>query len=233
MAYFKSFKTDLIYAYLNFDYNRIEDWDETFETKEGKVIKPTKSIIDIFEELFNLYMYDFHYHNEYDYDEYWTLEVRIYTKENRINFQSECKYQNEDDVRYDIDLTSSDEMSRTGDKRTLPKSLLDKIEKVFNSEVEEEDERVEFDFGGSYNEIDIVDHIEVDGQLYNVRKQPWSDLLDDIMTELIDRWWSDGPGVDGTIKFTRNDSIEIDVIFKSEDWESSPMNINVTPDNVK
>lgn len=233
MAYFKSFKTDLIYTYLNFDYNRIEDWDETFETKEGKVIKPTKSIIDIFEELFNLYMDDFHSHNEYDYDEYWTLEVRIYTKENRINFQSECKYQNEDDVRYDIDLTSSDEMSRTGDKRTLPQSLLDKIDKVFHTEVDEEDENVELNFVANYDELYINDEIYVDGKSYYARKEPWVNLVNDIMRSLVDRWWMDGPGVDGTIKFTRNDSIEIDVIFKSEDWESSLMNINVTPDNLK
>jgi len=232
LAYFRGLGFNRYNTYINYDYDYVNEWERYFEDNRGNQYSLPKSLEEIFFELINYKMKDFHKSNEYDFDEYWTLIVNVYPNENRINFQSECKFQTKEDYTYDIDLTSSNEMSRTGDKKTLSQSLLDQIEKVFNSEVDEEDERVEFDFQGSYDEIYIVDHIEVDGQLYNVRKEPWSNLLDGIMRELIDRWWADGPGISGKIEFIRNNSIKIECTFKSEDYDYTDMNINVTPENI-
>jgi hypothetical protein len=230
LAYFRGMGVDNINAYINFMYNTIEDWDETFEDNKGNVIKPPNSIIGIIDDLIDYKMRDFHTYNEYDYDEYWTLIVNIYPKENRINFQSECRFQDEQEYQYDIDLTSSEEMSRTGDKRTLPQKTLDEINKTFQSEVDEEDEMVSYTFDASNDEI-YVNDIYVDKVKYGARKQPWADLLDKIMREVLDRWWSSESGTYGTIKIIKDKNLIIDSNFRSQDYGPTDMNINVTPDS--
>ena len=231
LAYFRGMGVDRINTIINFMYDRIEDWEETFEDNKGNVFKPTKSIMDIIEDLLRYKMNDFHKENEYDYDEYWTLLINIYPNENKINFKSECRFQEESEYEYDIDLTLSDEMSRTGDNNTLPQQILDKINKTFESEVDEEDEMVSYTFDASNDEI-YLNNLYVESVKYNnVRLQPWSDLLDIIMRKLLDRWWADEAGTYGTIKIIKNKNLTIDCSFRSQDYEMTQMDINVTPDS--
>ena len=230
LAYFRGFGIDRFNTYINFDYNSISDWNEIFEDPRGNEVKPPSSIIQILEDLIDYKMKDFHKHNDYDWDEYWTLFVNIYPKENRINFQSECKVQHEEGYEFEFDLQSSVEMSRSGDKPTLPQNILDEVNKTLEIEIDDEDNLVTFHFDGSYDEI-YVEDVRVDNDRYEVRKHPWVDLLDKIMRFAVDRWWNEGPGNSGKVKIVRNVNMVISGDYKSQDYEYTDMNINVTPDS--
>lgn len=230
LAYFKGFGVDRLNTYIDFDYNSISDWNETFEDLRGNEIKPPNSIIQVMTDLINYKMKEFHKHNVYDWDEYWTLIINIYPKENRINFQSECRIQSEEAYKFEYNLESSEEMSRSGDEPTLPQNILDEINKTLEIEIDDEDTLVTFDFDGSYDET-YVEDVRVDNDRYEVRKHPWVDLLNRIMRWAVDRWWNEGPGNSGTVKIVRNESLVINGVFKSQDYEMTDMNINVTPDS--
>ena len=230
LAYFRGFGVDRFNTYINFDYNSISDWNEIFEDPRGNEVKPPSSIIQILEDLIDYKMEDFHKQNDYDWDEYWTLFVNIYPKENRINFQSECKIQHEEGYEFEFDLQSSVEMSRSGDKPTLPQNILDEVNKTLEIEIDDEDNLVTFHFDGSYDEI-YVEDVRVDNDRYEVRKHPWVDLLDKIMRFAVDRWWNEGPGNSGKVKIVRNVNMVISGDYKSQDYEYTDMNINVTPDS--
>jgi hypothetical protein len=217
LAYFKGFGVDRVNTYINFDYSSISDWYRIFEDSRGNEIKPPDSIIQILEDLIDYKMKDFHKHNEYDWDEYWTLFINIYPKENRINFQSECKFQTEENYKAKYDLQSSDEMSRTGDNDTLPQQILDNINKTFVSEVDEEDEMVSYTFDASNDEI-YLNNFYVESIKYDARLQPWADLLDIIMRKLLDRWWSGEAGTYGTIKIIKDKNLTIDCNFRSSTY---------------
>lgn len=230
LAYFKGFGVDRFNTYIDFDYDSISDWNETFEDLRGNEIKPPNSIIQVMTDLINYKMKEFHKYNDYEWDEYWTLFINIYPKENRINFQSECKIQSEEDYKFEYNLESSEEMSRSGDEPTLPQHILDEINKTLEIEIDDEDTLVTFDFDGSYDEL-YVEDVRVDNDRYEVRKHPWVDLLNRIMRWAVDRWWNEGPGNSGTVKIVRNESLVINGVFKSQDYEMTDMNINVTPDS--
>ena len=231
LAYFRGLGVDRLNTYIDFEYNSINDWNETFEDLRGDEVKPPKSIIQIIEDLIDYKMREFHKYNDYEWDEYWTLFINIYPKENRINFQSECKIQSEEDYKFEYNLESSEEMSRSGDEPTLPQHILDEVDKVFNQEIYEEENEVIFDFDGSYDEITVDSTFEIDGDYQRKRTNSWVDLLDKIMRWAVDRWWNEGPGNSGTVKIVRNESLVINGVFKSQDYEMTDMNINVTPDS--
>lgn len=230
LAYFKGFGVDRFNTYIDFDYDSISDWNETFEDLRGNEIKPPNSIIQVMTDLINYKMKEFHKYNDYEWDEYWTLFINIYPKENRINFQSECRIQSEEAYKFEYNLESSEEMSRSGDEPTLPQHILDEINKTLEIEIDDEDTLVTFDFDGSYDEL-YVEDVRVDNDRYEVRKHPWVNLLDKIMRWAVDRWWNEGPGNSGTVKIVRNESLVINGVFKSQDYEMTDMNINVTPDS--
>lgn len=230
LAYFRGLGVDRLNTYIDFEYNSINDWNETFEDLRGDEVKPPSSIIRIIEDLIVYKMKEFHKYNDYEWDEYWTLFINIYPKENRINFQSECRIQSEEAYKFEYNLESSEEMSRSGDEPTLPQNILDEINKTLEIEIDDEDTLVTFYFDGSYDEI-YVEDVRVDNDRYEVRKHPWVDLLDRIMRFAVDRWWNEGPGNSGTVKIVRNESLVINGVFKSQDYEMTDMNINVTPDS--
>ena len=176
-------------------------------------------------------MEEFHEYNEYDFDDYWTLIVNIYPNENRINFTSECKIEHEEGYEFEFDLQSSEEMARSGDKTTLPQNILDEINKTLEIEIDDEDNLVIFDFDGSYDEITVDSTFEIDGDYQRKRPEPWVNLLDKIMRFAVDRWWNEGPGNSGIVKIVRNESLVISGVFKSQDYDYTDMDINVTPDS--
>ena len=166
-------------------------------------------------------MTSFHRYNDFDESDYWTLYVNIYPQENRINFKSECEIVTETEKSYEYDLTSSREMSRTGDKKTLPQNLVDGVEKVFDYEMPEEVESVGFTFDAKWGAI-YLNHFEIDGYKDQTRLGPWHALLDNIMSHLVDRWWDEEAGMEGEITIERGKSIKIDCEFRSEEYEYQP-----------
>ena len=230
-AYFRAFKTESLETYMNLIYDSIEDWDKEFTTSNGKNVKILSSITKILEEIVYDNMTSFHRYNDYDESDCWTLYVNIYPQENRINFKSECEIVTETEKSYEYDLTSSREMSRTNDKPTLPQQTLGEIDKTFKSEVDEEDKIVSYSFDGYDSEI-YVDEIYVDEIKYDARKQPWVDLLDKIMREIFNRWWTEGLGMYGTIIINRaKNTLNIDLNERDKDPKMTKMDLNITPDS--
>ena len=214
-------------TYINFIYDGIEDWEETFENEKGKILKPPSSVIQVIKSLFQDLMREFHSENNYDESDYWTLIMKIYPTEKKINFQSECKFITTQPFVYEYDLTTSEEMSYKNDaKPTLPQKLLDDINLVFGSELWDETEKVEFHFDASDGDIDISDFV-VDGTEDHIRQLPWSKLLDTIMRTNVDRWWHDGAGAQGDVEIIRNKSLIIDLEWRVSDWDYTLMNINL------
>ena len=192
----RPFKESKLTTHLDLSYDYIEQWDQKFyfETSRKETELPSL-ITSTLEKIIEKMMPEFHKYNSYDLDDYWTLNVRIFPSENRINFQSECKFKSTNPYEYDIDLTSSEEMSRTGDKKTLPQNLVDDVEKVFDYEMPEEVESVGFTFDAKWDEI-YLNHFEIDGYRDQTRLGPWQGLLNKIMSYLVDRWWDEEAGME-------------------------------------
>jgi hypothetical protein len=228
----RPFKEDRFDTYIDFIYDDIEQWDETFySSKRQRDVTIPKIIVDTLEKIVKKMIPRFHRYNDYDIDDYWMLKVKIYPNENRINFTSECKFLSEQPYQYDIDLSSPKDKSwKPGDKRTLPQQILDEINDVFYSEMPEETESVEYTFDAKWGEIYIRD-FEEDGLSSSTRLGPWQQLLDKIMKELIDRYWSEEGGMAGTITIEKDKRILIDCEFRNEDYEYTDMDINITPDS--
>ena len=228
----RPFKESKITTYLDFSYDYIEQWDEKFYFETTRKETELPSIItSTLEKIIEKMMPEFHKYNSYDLDDYWTLNVRIFPNENRINFQSECKFKNTDPYEYDIDLTSSEvNVGPSSDKKTLPQNLVDAVEKVFDYEMPEEVESVGFTFDAKWGEI-YLNHFEIDGYRDQTRLGPWQVLLDKIMIFLVDRWWAEEVGMEGEITIEKGKSIKIDCEFRSEEYELTDMNINITPDS--
>ena len=82
-AYFRAFKSKNITTTYNMEVSNIEDIIEHFNIGK-KHIKPQKLMLEIIEELIELYINKIHRYNNYDYDEYWYLEITIKPFENKI-----------------------------------------------------------------------------------------------------------------------------------------------------
>ena len=85
------------------------------------------------------------------------------------------------------------------------------------------------DLVGNYDQIDV----QLDFYKFINDDINYIELADQLMTSILDRWWSDGPGGYGTIYVEKDKSIRMEYYTKSKDHEMTDMNINVTPDNVE
>lgn len=216
---------------MNLVYDEIEDWNKIFTTQEGKEINVTSSINEILAEIVLMNVNEFHLYNDYDESDYWTLYVTIYPQEERINFKSECEFVDTERFEYDYDLSSSEEMSRTGDKPTLPQQIVDQINFLFETETPEDTKMLQFSFNGEYVEVYVYDFY-VNGWQMRTELRLWSNLVDKIMTNLYGRWWADGLGVRGTFKFNLyHNNLHIILDKKSKDYDMTKMDLNITTDS--
>ena len=220
LAYFRAFKTDVLDTYINFDYNYEENWDEKFTTEEGKEITLPTKLQEIFDGIVKEYMEKFHRENNYDESEWWTLFVYVYPKQNRINFQSECEVVSE----YEYQQTFSLNRENT----QLSTTTFDLVDTIFNEDLKDKD-KFNFEFNGNYDQIDV----QLDFYKFINDDINYIELADQLMTSILDRWWSDGPGGYGTIYVEKDKSIRMEYVTKSKDHTMTKMNINVTPDNIK
>jgi hypothetical protein len=220
LAYFRAFKTDVLDTYINFDYNHMESWDLKFTTKEGKEIKLPTKLQETFEDILKSYMQKFHRENDYDESEWWTLLVYVYPKQNRINFQSECEIVTESDGQQTFSLNRKNTQ--------LSPTTLDLVDTIFKEDLKDKD-KFNFEFNGNYDQIDV----NLDFYIFINDDINYIELTDQLMTNILDRWWTDGPGSYGTIYVEKDKSIRMEFFTKSKDHEMTEMNINVTPDNIK
>jgi hypothetical protein len=220
LAYFRAFKTDVLDTYINFDYNHMESWDLKFTTKEGKEIELPTKLQETFEDILKSYMQKFHRENDYDESEWWTLLVYVYPKQNRINFQSECEIVTESDGQQTFSLNRKNTQ--------LSPTTLDLVDTIFKEDLKDKD-KFNFEFNGNYDQIDV----NLDFYIFINDDINYIELTDQLMTNILDRWWTDGPGSYGTIYVEKDKSIRMEFFTKSKDHEMTEMNINVTPDNIE
>jgi hypothetical protein len=220
LAYFRalggSFYTDI-----TFEYNRIESWDEKFiEVYGTRKIEPPKVIIDIFEELFNLYKGKINYFNDYDSDEIWYLTVDIKPEENLIRFTSECEYME----------SSQREFKGSVDDYDIQKGI-----KFFEEHYGLESE-LTIIFDGSWDDGKII-RISVDKTIPILDtwmdKVAWN-IVNKIMTQEFVQYWNSNDGYTGEIKILkgREDLVIGDLEEKWREYNDTKMNIVITPDNV-
>ena len=220
LAYFRalggSFYTDI-----TFEHNRIESWDESFiEVYGTRKIKPPKVIIDIFEELFNLYEGKINYFNDYDSDEIWYLTVDVKPEENLIRFTSECEYM----------VESQREFKGSVDDYDIQKGI-----KFFEEHYGLESE-LTIIFDGSWDDGKII-RISVDKTIPILDtwmdKVAWN-IVNKIMIQEFVQYWNSNDGYTGEIKILkgREDLVIGDLEEKWREYNDTKMNIVITPDNV-
>jgi hypothetical protein len=220
LAYFRalggSFYTDI-----TFEHNRIESWDEKFiEVYGTRKIEPPKVIIDIFEELFNLYEGKINYFNNYDSDEIWYLTVDIKPEENLIRFTSECEYM--------VELQK--EFKGSVDDYDIQKGI-----KFFEEHYNLESE-LTIIFDGSWDDGKII-RISVDKTIPILDtwmdKVAWN-IVNKIMIQEFVQYWNSNDGYTGEIKILkgREDLVIGDLEEKWREYNDTKMNIVITPDNV-
>jgi hypothetical protein len=220
LAYFRAFKTDVLDTYINFDYNHMESWNLKFTTKEGKEIELPTKLQETFEDILKSYMQKFHRENNYDESEWWTLFVYVYPKQNRISFQSECEIVTESDGQQTFSLNRKNTQ--------LSPTTLDLVDTIFKEDLKDKD-KFNFEFNGNYDQIDV----NLDFYIFINDDINYIELTDQLMTNILGRWWTDGPGSYGTIYVEKDKSIRMEFFTKSKDHEMTEMNINVTPDNIE
>tara|TARA_R110000868_G_scaffold350691_1_gene611981 strand:- start:1657 stop:2361 length:705 start_codon:yes stop_codon:yes gene_type:complete len=218
LAYFRAFKTENLHTFINLIWSDIENWDEIFKTNKGKEIEISSSMLQIFEDVIKTYMRDFHRYNNYDNDDFWTLIVNIYPKENRINFQSECKVKRYYDKKSMFNISA--------EHSELNVVILNNINEIFEEELPEEN-YFEFTFDGEYDEINVDFDFDVSDESL------FTNLTDNVMRTVDTRWWMDDGGAQGIIKIKKDESLIVDWVFRDYDYQMTLMNINVTPDNIK
>lgn len=213
-AYFRGFKQEELFFNTTFSYNIIEEFSE-ISLGNGKSIEPAKPIRDIFDELFKKLMPTFHYYNDYDEDDWWSLEVEIFPFKNEMRLTSECKYANP--VPEKLQMEFSD----------LPEELQDKI-----TEIEEENEltKIEITFSGIWD-LEINDILFDDRFVKKTNELEilFHEVTHELMKKNYGRYWTDEGGFMGDITIWGED-IFLDLERRAVDWDSTNMDLTITPD---
>ena len=225
LAYFRALGGGNYYTSITMGYNRIEDWDEGFTSvwvdsnSTSRSVKPPKVIIDIVEELLEIYQRDFDWYNNYSTDDWWYLDMMVYPKENKILFTSECKYEHS---------TNRDFEGKVDDYRDV-EEILNKIKESYG-----EFTKIMIAFEGRWDD-GRVNNIWIDGRAVEESDFPrvsfW-DIVNPIMKWETNIYWNSEYGMSGDITIWGDDVIgDIEEFY--EEMESTEMNLEVTPDNVK
>ncbi len=179
-AYFRGFKQEELFFNVTFGYNTIEEFSDISLGGTRKFIEPAKPIRDIIEEVIKKLMPTFHHYNDYNEDDWWSLEVSIYPFENEIHFTSECKYANS--VPEQLQMEFSD----------LSEEFQDKI-----TEIEEENNltKIQFDFRGIWD-VEIFNILFDDKfiKTTNELDMLFHDVTYELMSKNYGKYWTDDGG---------------------------------------
>ena len=214
-AYFRAFKSKNITTTYNMELSNIEDIIEHFDIGK-KHIKPQKLMLEIIEELIELYISKIHRYNNYDHDEYWYLEITIKPFENKIIFQSECNFEMSEDEKEELKIGRLDEYTQTF------------IKEVFN---EYDLHKLEMSFYGRWGDGEAYD-VEFDGRLNKVKSdEKFWDLTYNIMEIFEGKYWNEDNGIRGDITIIGDDIyVEYEKLYT--EFGPTKLNLIITPDNV-
>jgi hypothetical protein len=218
-AFLRSFKSDVIQTTILMDRNYIEEWDENFQTSNGKNVKLIKPIIEIIEELIEIYYDEIRGYLNFDYDEYWHLSVNIYPNEQKIQFTASCKEETASSFERDYEYTGLDE-ERQGNIDYLYSEFPDTA-------------KIQFDAYGRWGDGQIYEFY-VDGRQKKITSD-YDDALWNIanyfMTKINGNWWNAEAGADFSITIWGDDIFVRGNTF-TEEYQDTGMLIEVTLDNI-
>ena len=200
---------DIIRTEMTLDYNRIEDWEETFSVDNEKYIKPPKVIIDVIEELVDLYENDFDRYNNYEVDSWWYLDIIIEPKLNRLTFRSHCKVE-----KYNTESIENNLKDYTG----LPELL---------NEVKEEHgdfTKIDFVIEGRWDSTELI-YVTIDNNDY-AESNLFLQIGDKIMKRNFGKYWYSEQGMEGEITIW-GDDIFVESKNFYEEYEDTGMNLIV------
>ena len=226
-GYFKALGANEAQTSMQIDWNSIDDWNEDFDLykdKDGKTftknIEPIRPIIQIIEELISENMRDIQYMTNLEWDEYFTLYISIFPKENRLVFQTTSKVKMWDTKRLDLKLSDLDDRNYNFIKNIQNgENPISGGEKVTI---------IDYGFDGYYDHFDVYD-LELDNQLLymdeETREKFW-DVVDDIISAKYGKYWSDEDTVKGEIRIWGND-IFLSYEYGFFDWQDSESKIEI------
>lgn len=217
-AYFRGFKSKEITTTFAMDYGNIEEWEERFTAQNlQKDIFPINQVVSIVEEIVNDKMDDFYKYNNYEEDSWWYLYMTILPFENKIVFNSSCKYLQEED--YEIDLKTYD----------LDSSTNERISKIRE---ENDCDKIQFDCQGSWGDGGIS-NVELDGKdkmLSIYEDTPYWDIAFECFSRYIGRYWHEERGGKGELTIWGDDIFGEVTRFETE-YEETEMNYVITLDD--
>jgi len=226
-AYFKALGANEAQTSMQIEWNSIDNWYEDFELfkyKDGRTITkkivPISPIIKIIEELISENMGKIQYNTDLEWDEYFTLYISIFPKENRLVFQTTSKVKMWDTKRLDLKLSDLDDRNYNFIKNIQNgENPISGGEKVTI---------IDYGFDGYYDHFDVYD-LELDNQLLymgeETREKFW-DVVDDIISTKYGKYWADEDTVKGEIRIWGND-IFLSYEYGFFDWQDSESKIEI------
>lgn len=226
-GYFKAFGANEAQTRMQIDWDSINDWTEDFDLykdKDGKTftksIVPIRSIIQIIEELISENMRDIHYMTNLEWDEYFTLYISIFPKENRLVFETSSKVKMWE--KESLDLKLSD----------LRDKNYDFIKNIQNGENPisggEKVTKIDYSFDGYYDYYDVFD-LELDDELLymgtEISESFW-DVVDNIISNRYGKYWAEEDSVKGDIRIW-GDDIFMKFNYGFQDWQDSESKIEI------
>lgn len=225
-GYFKGFGINEAQTSMQIEWNSIDDWDESFQMykhKDGrtftKSIEPINPIIQIIEELISENMSDIHYMTNLEWDEYFTLYISIFPKENRLVFETSSKVKIWDKESLDLKLSDLSDKNHNFIKNIQngenPISGGEKVTKI------------DYNFNGSYDHYEVYD-LELDDQLLYVGNNHGSlwDVVDEIISNKYGKYWTEEDSVEGDIRIW-GDDIFMKFDYGYQDWQDSESKIEI------
>ena len=221
-AFLRSFKSDVIQTTILMDRNYIEEWDKNFQTSNGKNVKLIKPIIEIIEELIEIYYDEIRGYLNFDYDEYWHLSVNIYPNEQKIQFTASCKEETASSFERDYEYSNLDD--------GIPDGIPGNIDFLYSEFPDTA--KIEFYGYGRWGDGYIYDFY-VDGRQVKITSD-YDDVLWNIanyfMTKIHGRGWNEEAGADFHI-IIWGDDIFVNGETFTQEHEDTGMLIEVTLDS--
>lgn len=216
-AYFRGTKSEDVYVHYWFDDSTIDD-RSNFTIRDNKQIEPARFVSEITDELVKLYTDYFLQYVNLGIDSTWSLDVNIRPFDNTLFFTSEHKQQftNKRKKSYDINDLSID--------------VKNIIERIYDEN--ENLTKIEIQFSGSDDEGEIY-RVEFDNKKHNFDDDEdfWLIVNNVMKYSEGDYWYSVDSGCEGDVTIW-GDDIFVYYLQKYEEYTSTEMNIEVTPENV-
>ena len=223
--------SDSLETTILFDRHYIEDWDEKFQTAEGKYVKFTKTFQDILIEICENYSSEIIRWLDWDIDEYWNLIIKIYPNEivsetnpnikGKIVFTAFHKQESLTEFEYTFNYDKVDNND--------VKNSIDFLYSEFPDTA-----KFQYEGYGRYSDGEIY-NFYVDGHskkiTSDIDNSLWT-IANQLLKKKLGTWWNDGPGADFSVTIW-GDDIFIDGFWKEQDFQDSGVNLKVTLDNIE